>query len=200
MGGDSGNNLGSSQNGNGTWRDFKRPSGTRLHRSGPHPALRTPGYFRWSLRDRHLSFELSGDYRRLYCATRGASSRRGDRSRMNGGSTGATSSVERVRPNGSKITGSRPKRPKSKRRSGTDWGRLRRMTDSAIRQGIAADPDAQATHEQFWKTAKVVMPTPKEIVTMRLDADLLRWFRQQRGYQTRINAILRAYMQAHESV
>jgi uncharacterized protein (DUF4415 family) len=44
------------------------------------------------------------------------------------------------------------------------------------------------------------MPTPKEIVTMRLDADLLRWFRQQRGYQTRINAILRAYMQAHESV
>jgi uncharacterized protein (DUF4415 family) len=33
---------------------------------------------------------------------------------------------------------------------------------------------------------------------MRLDADLLRWFRQQRGYQTRINAILRAYMHAHE--
>jgi hypothetical protein len=30
--------------------------------------------------------------------------------------------------------------------------------------------------------------------------DLLRWFRQRRGYQTRINAILRAYMQAHESV
>jgi uncharacterized protein (DUF4415 family) len=40
----------------------------------------------------------------------------------------------------------------------------------------------------------------KEIVTMRLDAHLLRWFRQQRGYQTRINAILRAYMQAEESV
>jgi uncharacterized protein (DUF4415 family) len=31
---------------------------------------------------------------------------------------------------------------------------------------------------------------------MRLDADMLRWFRQPRGYQTRINAILRAYMQA----
>jgi uncharacterized protein (DUF4415 family) len=40
------------------------------------------------------------------------------------------------------------------------------------------------------------MPVPKTIVTMRLDADLLRWFRQQRGYQTRINAILRAYMKA----
>jgi uncharacterized protein (DUF4415 family) len=44
----------------------------------------------------------------------------------------------------------------------------------------------------------VVLPTPKEAVTMRLDADLLRWFRRDRGYQTRINAILRAYMQAHQ--
>jgi BrnA antitoxin of type II toxin-antitoxin system len=43
------------------------------------------------------------------------------------------------------------------------------------------------------------MPMPKEIVTMRLDADLLRWFRQQRGYQTRINAILRAYMRRRTS-
>ena len=35
---------------------------------------------------------------------------------------------------------------------------------------------------------------------MRLDANLLRWFRRHPGYQTRINAILRAHMQAHESV
>lgn len=74
------------------------------------------------------------------------------------------------------------------------------MTAGTIRKGIAADPDARATDEEFWKSAKVVMPAPKEIVTMRLDADLLRWFRQQRGYQTRINAILRAYMQAQDSV
>jgi uncharacterized protein (DUF4415 family) len=98
-----------------------------------------------------------------------------------------------LKPNGSKTKQSRSKR-------GTDWSRLRRLTASAIRKGIAADPDAHATDEQFWKTAKVVMPMRKEIVTMRLDADLLRWFRQQRGYQTRINAILRAYMQAQGSV
>ena len=49
------------------------------------------------------------------------------------------------------------------------------------------------------KSAQVVLPTPKEAVTMRLDADRLRWFRRERGQQTRINAILRAYMQAHES-
>ena len=92
------------------------------------------------------------------------------------------------------------KRPKPKPRAGTDWDRLRRMSALNIRKGIAADPDVQRTDAEFWKGAKVVMPTPKEIVTMRLDADLLRWFRQQRGYQTRINAILRAYMKAHGSV
>ena len=86
------------------------------------------------------------------------------------------------------------------RETGTDWKRLRRASAASIREGIAADSDAHATDAKFWKTAKVVIPTPKEIVTMRLDADLLRWFRRERGYQTRINAILRAYMQAHESV
>jgi uncharacterized protein (DUF4415 family) len=98
-----------------------------------------------------------------------------------------------------KSNGSKLKRSKSKRRSGTDWSRLRRMSSASIRKGIAADPDARATDAKFWKTAKVVLPTPKQTVTMRLDADLLRWFRREPGYQTRINAILRSYMQAHES-
>ena len=70
------------------------------------------------------------------------------------------------------------------------------MTPAQIRRGIRADPDAHPTDMAFWRNAKVVMPVPKTIVTMRLDADLLRWFRQQRCYQTRINAILRAYMKA----
>ena len=83
-----------------------------------------------------------------------------------------------------------------KTRATTDWNKLRRLTDAQIRMGIAADADAHATDAAFWKNASIVMPTPKTVVTMRLDADLLRWFRQQRGYQTRINAILRAYMQA----
>jgi uncharacterized protein (DUF4415 family) len=71
------------------------------------------------------------------------------------------------------------------------------MDDAEIRKGIASDPDAHATDAEFWKNAKVILPVRKEIVTMRLDADVLRWFRRQRGYQTRINAILRAYMSAH---
>jgi uncharacterized protein (DUF4415 family) len=95
-----------------------------------------------------------------------------------------------------KSNGSKTKKPNHSGAAGTDWDKLRRASAATIRKGIAADPDAHATDEEFWKSARVVMPTPKEIVTMRLDADLLRWFRQQRGYQTRINAILRAYMQA----
>jgi uncharacterized protein (DUF4415 family) len=104
-----------------------------------------------------------------------------------------------LKANGSKINGAKTKRSRFKSGAGTDWGKLRRMSAARIRKGIAADPDAHATDAEFWKSAEVVMPTPKEIVTMRLDADLLRWFRQQRGYQTRINAILRAYIQAHNS-
>jgi uncharacterized protein (DUF4415 family) len=78
----------------------------------------------------------------------------------------------------------------------TDWERLRRMDAAEIRAGIEADPDAHPTDEAFWKGAKVVWPQRKETVTIRLDADLLAWLRQERGYQTRINAILRTYMNA----
>jgi len=73
------------------------------------------------------------------------------------------------------------------------------MSADRIRRAIASDPDVHRTDENFWKDAQVVWPTRKSVVTMRLDTDLLAWFRQQRGYQTRINAILRAYMKAHEA-
>jgi uncharacterized protein (DUF4415 family) len=85
----------------------------------------------------------------------------------------------------------------SKAKRGTDWNRLRRASDAEIRKGVESDPDVRRTDEKFWKDAKVVLPRRKKVVTMRLDADLLEWFRQQQGYQTRINAILRAYMNAN---
>jgi uncharacterized protein (DUF4415 family) len=84
----------------------------------------------------------------------------------------------------------------SKTDPGTDWKRLRTMTDEEVHAAITADPDIRPTDEAFWKKATVVMPRRKETVTMRLDADLLEWFRGERGYQTKINAILRAYMNA----
>ena len=85
----------------------------------------------------------------------------------------------------------------SKAEPRTDWRRLRAMTDEEVHAAVVADLDILPTDEAFWKAAHVVMPQPKKTVTMRLDADLLVWFRRRRGYQTRINAILRAYMNAH---
>ncbi len=76
----------------------------------------------------------------------------------------------------------------------TDWGRLRQRTDEDIHAALEADADIHPTNETFWQAAKVVMPRRKAVVTIRLDADLLEWLRQEKGYQTRINAILRAYM------
>ena len=78
----------------------------------------------------------------------------------------------------------------------TDWKRLRSLTDAQIRDALGRDSEVKPTDEAFWAQARVVMPRPKKTVTMRLDADLLDWFRSNRGYQTRINAVLRSYMNA----
>jgi len=78
----------------------------------------------------------------------------------------------------------------------TDWARLRQRTDEEIHAALEADADIHPTDETFWHNAKVVMPRRKAVVTLRLDADVLEWLRQEKGYQTRINAVLRAYMTA----
>lgn len=80
---------------------------------------------------------------------------------------------------------------------GGDWDRFAAMTDDDIQRGIEGDPDARNTDAAFWRNARIVPPLRKRPVTLRLDADLLSWFRMKRGYQTEINAILRAYMAAH---
>jgi uncharacterized protein (DUF4415 family) len=84
-------------------------------------------------------------------------------------------------------------------KSHTDWKRVRSLSDREIRTAIGKDPDARATDASFWKKAKVVLPQPKQTITIRLDADVLTWLRRQKGYQTRINAVLRTYMDAQKS-
>ena len=52
----------------------------------------------------------------------------------------------------------------------------------------------------FFRQAVLRLPQPKATVTIRLDRQVLQWFKGQgRGYQTRINALLRAYMEAHKT-
>lgn len=84
--------------------------------------------------------------------------------------------------------------------SGTDWENLRTMSDEEIHAAALSDPDAQPTNETFWENAKLVFPEAKETVTIRLDSEMLRWFKEQgKGYQSRMNAVLCAYMKAKAS-
>jgi uncharacterized protein (DUF4415 family) len=83
------------------------------------------------------------------------------------------------------------------RKGKTDWARVKAMTEEEIDAAARSDPDAQPTDFEFWKDAVLVFPS-KQLVCIRIDRDVLDWFRSQgRGYQTRMNAVLRSYMQAH---
>lgn len=82
----------------------------------------------------------------------------------------------------------------------TDWKAVDALSDAAIRKAIRSDPDAAPELDASWfLRAKVVLPEPKQAVSIRLDNDVMTWFRKQgKGYQTRINAVLRAYVQARQ--
>ena len=66
------------------------------------------------------------------------------------------------------------------------------MTDEEIDLSDAVELD-----EQFFLNAEVRLPQRKQQVSVRLDAEVLDWFKKQgKGYQTRINAVLSAYVRA----
>jgi uncharacterized protein (DUF4415 family) len=80
----------------------------------------------------------------------------------------------------------------SKQRTGgtTNFKRLRAMPDARIDYS-----DIPRLDKSFWKTARLSMPEPKDRLTIRVDHDVVKWLKKRgRGYQTRINAILRSYM------
>lgn len=72
------------------------------------------------------------------------------------------------------------------------------MTDDDI---VRDDDAPEWTPEMFARAIvkKGLKPVPrKAMLSLRVDADVLAWFRAQgEGYQTRMNALLRAYMEAH---
>lgn len=75
--------------------------------------------------------------------------------------------------------------------SKTDWKRLTQLTDEEIDYTVIPETD-----EAFWKDANVVFPVKKVHLSMRIDEDIVNWFKQfGRGYQTRMNAVLRSYIQ-----
>lgn len=81
--------------------------------------------------------------------------------------------------------------------SRTDTVRCDALSDNELEQAIASDPDWAGIPDNWYERAEAVMPRPKVPVSIRLDADLIDHFRSTGpGWQTRINAILRAYRDA----
>jgi uncharacterized protein (DUF4415 family) len=74
----------------------------------------------------------------------------------------------------------------------TDWDRIDALTDEEIDTSDIPPLDAD-----FFANAQLRLPKPKQVITVRLDADIVEWFKSQgKGYQTRINAVLRMYVDA----
>jgi uncharacterized protein (DUF4415 family) len=82
----------------------------------------------------------------------------------------------------------------------TDWNQVDAMTEEDIDAAARSDPDALPTDEDFWRDAVLVVPQEKEQISLRVDKDVLRFFREQgKGYQTRMNAVLRAFVQSQKA-
>ncbi len=76
----------------------------------------------------------------------------------------------------------------------SDSQRLRKMKDEEIDYSDIPELD-----EAFFEKAVIVLPKPKASVCIRLDQEVLDWFKSQgKGYQTRINAVLRAYVRSRK--
>jgi uncharacterized protein (DUF4415 family) len=74
---------------------------------------------------------------------------------------------------------------------------FREMSDEEVERRAAADPDAGIIPPGFWDNATVRMPQSKQQITLRLDPDVIRWFKRTgKGYQSRMGAVLRSYVQA----
>ena len=62
-----------------------------------------------------------------------------------------------------------------------------------------AAPEAESLGAEFWRSARVVVPQGKTSVHLRLDNDVVEWFRAKgKGHLTRMNAVLRAYVEAQK--
>lgn len=82
-----------------------------------------------------------------------------------------------------------------KMKSETDWARLDAMTEEEIERNAVEDPDNPPWTEEEWANAQVV--DPQKHTHVWLDKDLVAWFQEQGpGFQSRINAVLRAHVEA----
>ena len=74
---------------------------------------------------------------------------------------------------------------------------FRGMSDAEVERRAASDPDAGVIPPGFWDNAKVLLPENKQQITLRLDPEVIRFFKRTgKGYQSRMGAVLRSYVEA----
>jgi uncharacterized protein (DUF4415 family) len=92
------------------------------------------------------------------------------------------------------------RRTRSELRPGrTDWERLRGMSEAEVEANAASDADNAPWSEEALAAARLMMPDEvrKIPLSIRLDAEVVEFFREGgRGYQSRINAVLSAYVRS----
>ena len=91
----------------------------------------------------------------------------------------------------------KPSKPASRQttpsRGRANLARLRRVSDAEIAR--TSPTELRAIPDDFWQEARVVTPVSKQAISIRLDTDVIDWFRATGSkYQTRINAVLRSYV------
>jgi uncharacterized protein (DUF4415 family) len=117
------------------------------------------------------------------------------------GEVGSSGAMNRARSHAVLVDG----RPYRKKADGslvplkgrTDWKRLDRQTPARTDAIAMKDRDGRPMSDAEWASAEIIHPR-KVAVGIKLDHDVLGWFKSQgKGYQTRINTVLRRYYEAH---
>ena len=78
----------------------------------------------------------------------------------------------------------------------TNWSKVNSITRAKLEASIRADAD-DIQREPDWTKSIKGIPPPKDHINIRVDHDILEWFRSTgRGYQTLMNNVLRAFVQS----
>jgi uncharacterized protein (DUF4415 family) len=106
-----------------------------------------------------------------------------------------------MRKNGDMVTysGRELAELRAKQGSLTDLARLEAKPETELERDIAGDPDWLSVPGDWHLAAQAVRPIRKTSLSLRLDNDVVDWFKQQGpGYQTRMNAVLQAFVKARQ--
>jgi uncharacterized protein (DUF4415 family) len=84
---------------------------------------------------------------------------------------------------------------KTSSRGRANFALLRRVSDAEIAR--TSPPELADLPDDFWDDAVLVVPGPKQAISLRVDQDVLDWFRSSGPrYQSRMNSVLRSYVSA----